>query len=75
MKNFPLPGSDPVKRPGDNIYSDVLLLQTCITIIATRLQSLPLKIITIIIMIISKAQILKKPSALSKEHDGSGAAG
>ena len=71
MKNFPLPGSDPVKRPGDNIYSDVLLLPTCI--IATRSQSLPFKII--IMRIISKVQILKKPSALYKEHDGSGAAG
>ena len=70
MKNFPLPGSDPVKIPGD-IYSDVLLLQTCI--ITTRSQSLPFKIITM--RIISKVQILKKPSALYKEHDGSGAAG
>ena len=29
----------------------------------------------IIITIISKADILKKPSALYKEHDGSGGAG
>ena len=49
-------------------------LQTCSLMVLMMLAGCNDNIITII-MIISKAQVLKKPSAIYKERDGSGGAG
>ena len=53
-----------------NICCDVLL-----AVLSANSESVITYMLLIIIMIISKAQIHKKPTALYKQHDGSGGAG
>ena len=48
-----------------HIYCDVLL-----AVLSANSESVINYMLLIIIMIISKAQVLKKPSVLYKEHDG-----